>query len=244
MNVEFIGLCLMVMTGSGFMAILPDWHDGAWIPGPNLADHYAIIAAPAAEIVSPGSGWKKMGAFIDDETKQPWIYFVIESDTVRFENVVPTTPPSIPDDVPQLGKLCEDMAGVELKYLTAGSGAASHVHVGSGKAEAREVKGRIDTILTLEIEGGKNLVINAGGRKKLEVKGGARIANVPLEQIDKGFPKPTGDHDNHFLAYYKLASNFMGRRCRAGPDGEEVHMKALDIDLAMLGTGCSNSQYP
>lgn len=244
MKVEFIGLCLMVMNATGFTVILPDWDGGAWIPGPNLANHYAIIAAPAASIVSAGTGWKKMGAFIDYHTGESWIYFVIDGESVRFENTVPTGTPSIPGDLPQLGTLCSCMAGIDLKYLVPGSGAASHVYVSSGIADAQPTNDRIDTVVTLKIRKRKNLIINAGGGKKLEVKSGSvRIGNVPMKQIDAGFPDSTGNHENHFLAYYKLASNFMGRRCRKAPDSEEAH-PGLRVHPYMLGTGCSNSQYP
>jgi hypothetical protein len=249
-DVEIIGLCLLVMTGSGFVSVLPDWDGGAWIPGPNLQDHHAIVAVPKVDVVHIGSGWTLEGEFIDAETKEPWVYVVIEGEGVRFENIEPTDPPpAIPAKVPSLRHLCDKCVGIQPKYLTAGSGAASHVHFTAGTATTRKMYGRIDTIVTMDVITGRYLVIKAGEDKTLETKGSlVRVANFPIEKIMAGFPKPTqAEHaENHFLAFYKMASTWTGRRCRIVPQARRIAyaLYGIDVDIKSLGAGCSNSQYP
>lgn len=246
-NVEVIGLCLLVMNGTGFMAILPDWDHGAWIPGKNLPNHYAVIAVMKDDIYNgeDGEGWTGEREFDPKGDGVLWKYFVIEGESVRFENVDMDEPmPSVPAKVPSLRRSCEGCVGISTRYLVSGSGAAAHVYFTRGEAMIRKVKTRVDTVVKVPLTA-NHLKINAGGSKVLLVKDGKTviIANMSLHHILAGFPPPTGEPENHFLAYYKLASTWTGRRCRL-PKYPPAQMGDVVYEPATLGAGCSNSQYP
>jgi hypothetical protein len=238
-DVRVIGLCLLLMNGTGFEAVLPDWDHGAWIKGPNLPDHVAIVAVPMKDVVHLGGGWKEFRTFWDQETKEYWIYVVIEGESVRFDNVARNgRVPSVPAGVPGLRGLCGRYVGIQPKYLTPGTGAGAHVYFTRGVAIADDHNGRVDTLVSMYVPNGR-LRLNAGGDKTLTIRGNTvRVANFPREMIEAGNFGAEHVFDNHFLAYYKMASTWFGRRCKAMPGAHH------GLVIFTLGGGCSNARYP
>jgi hypothetical protein len=242
-EVRFIGLCMLVMSATGFLVALPDFSHGASIPGPNLPPHLAVIVVAASNIASVQGAWK-MTSYVDEHGVTQ-SYFVLCGEALRFENVKKTPPPSVPPEIPRLHSLCDRCAGVKTAFLTPASGAASHVFVTDGEALAKNSDGRMETLVRLKIDSGKKLVINAGGGKTIEINNGAPvvIANATKEEIESNFATDSIAHDNHFLAYYTMASTYSGRHCRALPRNGHA-TQPYDSHPQTLGSGCSNSQWP
>ena len=231
----------------------------------GVENHIGAIIYRSSDRLYENGGWKSDGVLDNG-----WNFLVLNGERVRFLTNGGNGEPQVPADLPRTGaaRSCQvNPQSLNADFLPPYHGAVGVIDIPEGQLTSCmtttiNTSKRRDTRLAIETNG--VLVITATKKfeqpKALVLKGNAVVfvANIPPYALVKDTDLKIGE--DHWIAYNAMLTE----SCSSPPKVDEMFLQATvpacdseslgesyirakkepPLELAMIDSGCSNSQWP